>query len=412
MLTRTHPALPSRAAIFRSRWKRRLASFGMLAPALGLLFLFFFVPIGYILFNSVNNSEVRTAFPRASALAAGRMIAPSDEPAFYGALAADFAVLDDTRALGEAARRLNYEVVGYRTLLLKTGRTLAGAPPAAEAKSRLLEIDNRWGDPAFLAGFGRATRLFTPYYFLRAIDLREGDDGTISRVGEEISVFVATLLRTLQISGSVTLLCLLIGYPLAGCLIILPHGLSTLLLFSVLVPFWTSILVRTSSWIVVLSKEGIINSLLLKFGLLSEPAQLVFNRTGLYITMVHVMLPFMVLPIYSVMKAVPKTYIRASLSLGAHPVLGFWKVFVPLTMPGVASGCLMTFIITVGYYITPTLVGGPKENMITYFIAFFVNDTINWGMAAALGTILLGIVMTLYFTIGKVVGIHRIVGLK
>ncbi|WP_174263654.1 ABC transporter permease [Hyphomicrobium sp. CS1BSMeth3] len=392
---------------------RRLASFGLLLPALLLLFLFFFIPIGYILFNSVNNSEVRTAFPRASVEAARIVTGKPAHPAFYDALAEDFSTLKDTRALGEAARRLNYEVVGYRTVVLKTGRTFGSRPAGrGDNAARFAEIDERWTQPDFIAGFTRATRLLTPYYFLRALDMREDDSGDVVRVGEDVRVFVATLLRTLEISGSVTILCLLIGYPLAGCLVILPRGLSALLLFSVLVPFWTSILVRTSSWIVVLSKEGIINSTLLKLGIITEPMQLVFNRTGLYITMVHVMLPFMVLPIYSVMRSVPKTYLRASLSLGAHPILGFWKVFVPLTMPGIASGCLMTFIITVGYYITPTLVGGPKENMITYFIAFFVNDTINWGMAAALGTMLLGIVMALYFTIGKVVGIHRIVGLK
>jgi putative spermidine/putrescine transport system permease protein len=177
-------------------------------------------------------------------------------------------------------------------------------------------------------------------------------------------------------------------------------------------PFWTSLLVRTSAWIVVLSREGIANTVLTSLGLVGEPLILVFNRTGVYITMVHILLPYMVLPIFSVMRGISPTYMLASSSLGARPLTGFLKIYLPMTLPGIGAGCLMTFIIGVGYYITPTLVGGANDNMISYFIAFYTNTTINWGMSAALGVIMLVCVLGLYATIGRWIGVSRIVGLK
>ena len=182
---------------------------------------------------------------------------------------------------------------------------------------------------------------------------------------------------------------LILGYPLAYRLATLPEGTANLLMILVLLPFWTSLLVRTASWIVLLQREGPINEALEWLGLINEPLALVYNRAGVYIAMTHVLLPFMVLPLYSVMRGIPPNYVRAALSLGAKPTTAFLKVYLPMSMPGVAAGCLLVFILAIGYYITPALVGGQSDQMISYFVAFYTLQTVNWGMAAALGSVLL-----------------------
>ena len=151
-----------------------------------------------------------------------------------------------------------------------------------------------------------------------------------------------------------------------------------------LLPFWTSLLVRTVAWVVLLQKEGVLNSLFLSLGIVNEPLKMIFNRFAVYVAMVHVLLPFMVLPLYSVMRGIPPSYVRAASSLGAQPFTAFRRVYVPQTLPGIGAGCLMVFIQALGYYITPALVGGADDQMISYFIAFYASKTVNWGMAAAL----------------------------
>jgi putative spermidine/putrescine transport system permease protein len=176
----------------------------------------------------------------------------------------------------------------------------------------------------------------------------------------------------------------------------------------VLLPFWTSLLVRTASWIVLLQREGLVNQTLQATGLIDEPLALIFNRAGVYIAMTHVLLPFMLLPLYSVMRGIPPAYARAALSLGAPPLAAFLKIYLPLSMPGVAAGCLLVFILAIGYYITPALVGGAADQMISYFVAFYTLETVNWGMAAALGTVLLVATLILYLLYARLVGIDRL----
>jgi len=193
----------------------------------------------------------------------------------------------------------------------------------------------------------------------------------------------------------VTIACLLIGFPVAHMIVGAPRRLRPYMLLLVLVPFWTSLLVRTSAWIVLLQSNGVINDGLVSVGLLSEPAQLIFNRVGVYVAMIHILLPFMILPIYSVMLRIPKAYFQAALSLGAHPFKAFVRVYIPQTMPGVAAGVLIVFVLALGYYITPALVGGADDQMISYFIAFYTNQTLNWGLAASLAAILLATVIAI-----------------
>ncbi len=203
------------------------------------------------------------------------------------------------------------------------------------------------------------------------------------------------------------MLCLVLGYPVAYLLASVPPRLANRLMFFVLLPFWTSLLVRIVAWIVLLQREGVVNSVLRFLGAIDRPLDLVYNLTGVLIAMTHILLPFMILPIYSVMKGISPSYMRAAASLGANPLIAFIRVYLPQTIPGLGAGCLLVFILAVGYYIAPALVGGPHDQMVSYFIAQYTNVSINWGMASALGAILLVIVMLLYLVYNRLVGIDR-----
>jgi putative spermidine/putrescine transport system permease protein len=197
--------------------------------------------------------------------------------------------------------------------------------------------------------------------------------------------------------------CLLLGYPLAYWLSTLTARQANMCMILVLVPFWTSILVRVAAWIVLLQSNGLVNRGLMEIGLIDEPLALLFNRLGVIIAMVHILLPFMILPLYSVMKSVPPTYLRAAVSLGSSPLAAFFKVYVPQTYPGIGAGGLLVFILSIGYYVTPALLGGADDQMLSYYIAQYTNVNVNWGMACALGAVLLFTTLALY-------GIYRKVG--
>jgi len=308
--------------------------------------------------------------------------------------------------LASAATRLNYDVAGYRTLMFATGRALP-AELAEPARETLIGIDPRWGERSTWAALRRAGGPVTDFYLLAALDLRHDVDAEIVGAPAEQAVFRNVLGRTLWISAMVTLVCLTLGYPVAYFIARQPPGRASLLLFLVLLPFWTSLLVRTVAWVVLLQREGILNNLLLSLGLVTEPVRMIFNRFAVYVAMVHVLLPFMVLPLYAVMKGISPTFVRAAWSLGARPSTAFRRVYLPQTLPGVGAGCLMVFIQALGYYITPALVGGADDQMISYFIAFYASKTVNWGMAAALSVMLLAATLALYAVYNRLVGVDR-----
>lgn len=391
--------------------RQRMISAALVTPLVAFIMLAFILPLGSMLFFAVSNPEVRQAMPKTIA-ALDRWDGTSDVP-----VQAYEALIDDIRAPGppnimaEAGRRLNYEITGFRSVLAKAVRTVKAASARPNA-SVILSIDKAWGDKAYWRTIKRNSSALTPYYLLAALDLRTQSDGSIGWAPPEERLFLSTLLRTLTISGTVTLICLLVGYPVANAIVSIPGRFSSVMLACVLLPFWTSLLVRTSAWIVILQKEGLVNGALKWLGVIDSPLELVFNRTGLYIAMVHILLPFMVLPLVSIMKGVPASYTRASSSLGAGPLTTFWRVYLPLTLPGVGAGCLLTFIIAAGYYVTPTLVGGASDQMLSYFVAFYANTTINWGMSGALGFLLLTCILALYILVGRFIGISRIVGMN
>lgn len=202
-------------------------------------------------------------------------------------------------------------------------------------------------------------------------------------------LYARALTNTVVVSGTVTLFCVVLGYPLAYTIANAGPRLRRLLVFAVLVPFWSSLLVRTFAWMVLLQQNGLINQLLLKFGLIDAPLTLIYNRVGVIIGMVHILLPFMILPLYSVLLRIDPSYTSAAASLGAPPVSSFLRVYLPLSLPGVVTGTMLVFVIGLGYFITPALLGGPGDTMIAQIIAMEVGDFGRWGLAGAVGLVLL-----------------------
>ena len=379
----------------------------LIAPLALFLFVVFVWPLVSLLQRSVNNPEIAAALPSTVALLRswdGKEL-PGEQ--IYAALARDLAAAKGQPVLAEAAKRANMEQTGFRSLLMNSARKLPLEAGQA-AKPALIEMDSRWGEIANWQILARNASSVTPYYLLASLDLKVGDDGRIAKAPADQSIYVDILLRTLWMSVLVTAWCLLLGYPLAYFMANQPPRVANLLMILVLLPFWTSILVRVAAWIVLLQNEGPINRALQGLGLIDDPLQLVFNRFGVYIAMVHILLPFAILPLYSVMKGVSPTLMRAALSLGSPPFRSFWKVYFPQTLPGVGAGGLLVFILAMGYYITPALLGSPKEQMAAYFVAFYTNETVNWGMAAALATILLVATMLLYVVYARWFGPARV----
>ncbi|WP_417779302.1 ABC transporter permease [Stutzerimonas xanthomarina] len=400
------PSLKRRLA--RAERMNRLKSKALILPLLIFLLLTFVVPIASLLWRSVDNPEVVGSLPRTvEAITAwdGRGL---PEESVYRALSEDLMEARNNQSLGDLSKRLNMEQAGFRSLITKTARALPFKDVPTSYKEALEAFDERWGDPAYWQVIRRNDSAITPYYLLAALDHRIDDMGELASVSPDQAVYLDIFARTFWMGLVITAICLVLAYPLAYLLANLPARKSNLLMIMVLLPFWTSILVRVAAWIVLLQSSGLINGALLKMGLIDEPLQLVFNRAGVYIAMVHILLPFMILPIYSVMKNISPSYMRAAISLGCHPFASFWRVYFPQTLAGVGAGCLLVFIISIGYYITPALLGSPNDQMVSYFVAFYTNTTINWGMATALGGLLLLATMLLYIVYSWLVGASRL----
>lgn len=358
----------------------------LIAPALLFLFLFFIGPIGYFMSFAVGNPEVRTNLPSVlDDISRGGDLA-SDT--LYDSLGRDLVLARDQGKIGIVARRLNYNTPGFLSLLSKTANGLKDLP-LPYARNDFVMIDARWADDTWMKTIALERHNLTPYYLLSALDLKLSPTGSIEREPGDRAIFIMIFVRSFSMSLMVTIFCLLLGYPLAFFLSRLPQSTANLLMILVLLPFWTSILVRTSAWVMLLQKTGPFNSLLISIGAISEPLNLIFNRTGVYVAMTHVLLPYMVLPLYGAMKRIPEAQWRAASILGAANGYAFRRVFFPQSLPGVGAGCLLVFIMALGFYITPLLVGGAGDQMVSYYIAFFTNQEVNWGMAAALGLWLL-----------------------
>ena len=412
MTTLAVPTLPGiadpralRASLARAERRRKLRAFALTLPLLLFLLLTFLVPIAALLQRAVENPEVANALPRTVVALEGWNRVDPPPAAAFAAVAADLGALPDRADAGALARRLNSEVAGARSLVMNTYRALPleGAGDPASVQARLLALDERWGEAKYWQAIAKNGSRWTGDYLLASVDLRRSAQGEIERMPEDQRVFGGILARTFGISAIVTLWCLVLAYPLAYWLTTLPPRRANVLMILVLVPFWTSILVRVAAWIVLLQSAGLVNRALLGIGLVEEPLALLFNRTGVVIAMVHILLPFMILPLYSVMKSVPPTYLRAAISLGSSPLAAFVRVYVPQTYPGIGAGALLVFILAIGYYVTPALLGGADDQMLSYYVAQYTNVNVNWGMAAALGALLLATTLVLYGVYRRIV---------
>jgi putative spermidine/putrescine transport system permease protein len=387
--------------------KRRIRALVLVLPLFLFILFSFVIPIASLLRNAVFDPSIHQNMPQTVAALAGWDGKDLPDEAAYAALAADLGAATKAKTVALIGKRLNYEISGLRSKIIASGRKAEKltAPPY---KDQMIAIDKIWGERDTWAVLKRAGAAYTSFYLLDALDLGLDADGAITPTPAERAIYVIVFVRTLKISITVTVATLLLGFPLAYLLATLPTRTSNLLMIMVLLPFWTSLLVRTTAWFVLLQDNGVINDTLQFLHLSNGPLPLIFSRFGTVVAMTHIQLPFTLLPIYSVMKTISPSYVRAARSLGAGPFHAFWKIYFPLTMPGIAAGCLLTFILCLGYYITPALVGGPTDQMVSGIIERAMNSENNWGKASALGGILLVATLILYFIYNRLVGIDKI----
>ena len=387
----------------------RLGALALVLPLLAFVTLSFVVPLATLLGKSAYQPEVSQVFPETMEALAGWDGEGLPPEAAFAAIAGELATALEERTLPRVSGAINRVQSGMRGVLNRTARRLARTEFAGTWRDTLTGIHRDWLEPATWHAIRQAGARFTSRHYLQALDLERKEDGSIGLRPDESRVYTPLMWRTLLVSLGVTLLSLLIGYPIAYMIANSPPKRSRLLLLLLLVPFWTSLLVRTTAWIVLLQRQGVINGLLVSLGILPDDArlQMIYNMTGTFVAMTHVLLPFMVLPLYSVMRSIPPSHMPAAISLGASPLEAFRRVYLPQTMPGIGAGSLLVFILAIGYYITPALVGGRTGELISSQIAYHVQTSLNWGLAAALSSILLIAVTFLYLIYSRVIGVER-----
>jgi putative spermidine/putrescine transport system permease protein len=399
----TIDGVPLKTRLAQAERSRKLKAMGLVLPLFLFVVLTFLYPLAVMMMKSVTNEETIGRLTRTSeALATWDGQSVPDE-ATFAALAADLKAAQEKREAGEIAKRINSEFSGAISKFKAITRKVE-AMEAGPYKEVFLGADKVWADPALWRVVKNAADTYTPYYWLAALDLKRGPEG-LERVAPDQAVFLDVYGRTFWIAGLVTSLTLILGFPVAYLLATQPARRANILMIFVMLPFWTSLLVRTTAWFVLLRTEGPLNDLAEM--LVDQRFEMIFTRFGTIVAMTHIQLPFTLLPIYSVMKTIPASHVRAARSLGAGPFLAFWRVYFPQTVPGIAAGCLLTFILCLGYYITPALVGGPRDQMVSYYVAYYMNNLINFGQAAALGAVLLVITMALYWIYNRLVGIDN-----
>ncbi len=405
-LLRTADGMPLKAALAAASRRARIRAFLLVLPLLAFILITFVVPIGQMLSRSMINDQFSASMPAVGQWFADNPNAAPDEAAF-AALASDLAGAAEARTIGEVGTRINYDVPGTRSLFTSTGRKAKTlAPPYRDA---LLAIDKDWDRPDLWATMRAASTPATTAFYQAALDRKLTPEGKYERADAGSRIYVTLFIRTFILSVVITGLCLLLGYPIAHLLAVLPLRHASLLMILVLLPFWTSLLVRTTSWMVLLQGQGVINNVLVSLGIIGDDGRLamMYNQTGTIIAMTHILLPFMILPLYSVMKTIPPSYARAARSLGASSWTTFRRIYLPQTAPGIGAGGILVFILAVGYYITPALVGGADGTLISNQIAFHMQKSLNWSLAAALASMLLAAVLILYWAYDRLVGIDN-----
>ena len=402
----TADGTPLKVSLEKSLRQNRMRAVMLVAPPLLFLVFLFVIPIGNMLTRSVDDNLINDVMPRTfEAFAAWDKQSEPDESMFE----AVFLDLQDAEKTdrGKVSVRMNYAKPGWRSLIKRTARKLKRMePPYKEA---FVEVDDRWLDQSYWLSLGIMKDRTTMGYYLNAVDRTYDFEKNVIHVEEERKVYNLLWWRTILVSLIVTVACLILAYPVSYLLATLPMRISNLLMICVLMPFWTSLLVRIVAWMIMLQNNGVVNDSLVAIGLLDDENRLpmMYNFNGTIIVMTQILLPFMILPIFSVMKTIPPSYMKAAQNLGATPTLAFIRVYMPQTIPGVGAGCILVFIVAIGYYITPELVGGKDGRLIGNMVAYHMQRSLNWGLAAAMGTILLIVILILYWVYDKIVGIDN-----
>lgn len=396
----------ARRALARRRW----VAFALVVPLLLFIVFSFFAPIATMLHRSVYNPTVAQLAPDTLAALQNWNGEGIPDDRVLTTMAIDLKRLQAERSAGRLGEGLNRGLPGSSSLVKSTARRLAKIDDVEIARNGaalLLGINKKWANPDLWIGLRRVGRIYTDDNFLTSLDLERHPEGHIQS-RESAQIYVKLYTKTLRIAFVITVLCILLGYPLSYYLATAPPRHANMLIVLVLLPFWTSLLVRTTSWIALLQTNGVINSVLIYIGITDEPYTMLYTEFATIVAMTHILLPFMILPLYSVMKGIDPSYMRAAMSLGSGPIMAFSRVYFPMTIPGLSAGALLVFIISVGYYITPALVGGTDGQMISNIIAFHMQQSNNWELAAALGALLLVLITALYWIYDRLVGADNI----
>ena len=398
---------PLKKKLAQALFVSRARAFGLVLPLLAFILASFIIPIMSLMWQGVKNDTYSSNMPATTEILKewDGVSEPTEE--MYAALVSDLIQARADKSIGRVATRVNREEAGTRSMFTKSARKAAKMEPPF--KDALLDVEEDWALVAVWGAMKVSSQTYSPAFYAAALDADYNADGSFTRLESEDRIYVFLFVKTLIVSLVVTLACLALGYPVAWLLASLPVRTSNLLMILVLLPFWTSLLVRTTAWIAMLQSNGVLNNIFVWLGITTDETRfsLIYNMTGTIIAMTHILLPFMILPLYSVMKGIPPTYLRAAKSLGATNWTAFWRVYFPGTVPGIGAGALLVFILAIGYYITPALVGGQDGQLISNFIAYHMQKSLNWSLAAALGGILLVIVLAIYWVYDKVVGIDN-----
>jgi putative spermidine/putrescine transport system permease protein len=399
-------ALKQRLA--RADRRGRARAFLLVAPLLLFVVVSFVSPIFSLVRQSVHNTLFSANLPETTRLLGEwRPDQPVPE-ALCSAFVTEMQAAHkaDPFLPSRIATYINRERAGslYRVRQVATSTALAA--PYCDA---LAKLNDDWAKPDLWSAMKLVAPSYSPRFFLQALDLRLTAEGGVRAADADQSIHLRLFWRTAWVGAAVTLFAALLGYPVAFLLAHVSTKTANLLLIAVLLPFWTSLLVRTTAWIALLQQNGVVNDMLVALHIVSDGSrpEMMFDMFATLVVMTHVLAPFMILPLFSVMKGVSPNYVRAALSLGATPWTAFWRVYFPLTLPGLGAGCLLVFILAIGYYITPALVGGQSGQLISNIIAFHMQQSLNWPLGAAIGALLLIGVLLLYWLYTRLVGVER-----
>lgn len=388
---------------------RRRTALLLVAPLLLFILFTYIFPIGSLLFRSIDNTQLNALLinTHAEIHEWDGTDLPNEE--VFKAFFKDLRIATDNKEQGKIATRLNYELSGMSSLTKKTARKAKKFDEDKNFKDQFLNVHKKWGQTVTWNAIQRATVPYHGRKYLTTFDLEQDFDGSIKRKPEDMRINVTLWLRTIFVAVGVTISCLLLAFPIAHLLATLPGKYSNLLMICVLLPFWTSLLVRTSSWMVLLQTQGVLNDILVFLNIVDDQDRLVmmYNMMGTFIAMTQILLPFMVLPLYSVMKTISPSLMRAATSMGSTPFHAFRRIYFPLTYSGISAGSLLVFVLAIGYYITPALVGGAKGTLISNRIAYHMQNTLDWSLATAMGGVLLVTVLAVYYVYNRIVGIDN-----